>query len=61
MFPTRPSPLILDSAPWRVTVGLVAAAETITITTQEPLAHVRSEFDATNIRLGDLETVSETY
>jgi hypothetical protein len=49
-----PFPADFRISPVESNLGLVAA-ETITITTQEPLAHVRSEFDARNIRLGDVE------
>ncbi len=51
-----PFPADFRLSPMESNMGLVAAAETITITTQEPLAHVRSEFDARNVRLGDVET-----
>ena len=56
-----PFPADFRLSPVERNLGLVAAAETITITTQEPLAHVRSEFDARNIRLGDLEVFSAPY
>jgi hypothetical protein len=49
-----PFPAELLISPVDSRLGLVAA-EAITITTQEPLAHVRVEFNAENIRLGNLE------
>ena len=56
-----PFPADFRFSPVETRRSFVVSPETITITTQEPLAHVRSEFDATNIRFGDLETLSETY
>jgi hypothetical protein len=56
-----PFPADYRLSPVETRSSFVASPETITITTQEPLAHFRSEFDATNIRFGDLETLSETY
>jgi hypothetical protein len=41
-------------SPVETNLGLVAA-EAITITTREPLAHLRVDFDAREIRLGNLE------
>jgi energy-coupling factor transporter ATP-binding protein EcfA2 len=49
-----PFPAELMISPVETNIGLVAA-EAITITTQEPLAHVRVPFDAQNIRLGNLQ------
>jgi hypothetical protein len=49
-FPAEFTPIPLDTR-----MGIVAG-DTLTITTEEPLAHVRAEFDATNIRLGDVES-----
>jgi hypothetical protein len=49
-----PFPAELMISPIQTNLGLVAA-EAVTITTQEPLAHVRVAFDAKDIRLGNLE------
>jgi hypothetical protein len=49
-----PFPAEFMLSPVETNLGLVAA-EAITVTTQEPLAHVRVQFDAKSIRLGNLE------
>jgi hypothetical protein len=49
-----PFPAEFMISPIQTNLGLVAA-EAITITTREPLAHLRVEFEAKEIRLGNLE------
>jgi hypothetical protein len=49
-----PFPAEFMISPIETNLGLVAA-EAITVTTQEPLAHLRVEFEAKEIRLGNLE------